>query len=74
MIEYGTLCLGLSFKTGIKLAQYQKIKRAMYQSTSTTVIEKLYDLELLFKLKADLLRFKKKKIREFKKPNTQRVA
>lgn len=46
----------------------------MNQSTSTIVIEKLYDLELLFKLKADLLRFKKKKIHEFNNSQTQKVA
>jgi hypothetical protein len=32
----------------------------MKTSTSTTVIERLIDLELIFKLKADLARFKKK--------------
>ena len=36
----------------------------MNKPTSTIVIEKLIDLELIFKLKADLVRFKKKKDQE----------
>lgn len=34
---------------------------AMNKSTSTTVIEKLIDLELISKLRADIFRFKRKK-------------
>jgi uncharacterized membrane protein len=44
----------------------------MNPSTSTTVIEKLIDLELISKLRADLLRFKRKK--EQQQNSTQQAA
>jgi hypothetical protein len=36
----------------------------MNKPTSTIVIEKLIDLELIFNLKADLSRYKKKKLQK----------
>lgn len=46
----------------------------MTASTSTIVIEKLIDLELVYKLKADLLKFKKKKTSEINKSESSKAA
>lgn len=46
----------------------------MNKSTSTTVIEKLIDLELIFKLKADISRYKKMKAGVHGKAPTPRAA
>lgn len=37
----------------------------MKKVSSTTVTEKLFDLELIFKLKADIARFKKRREQTF---------
>ena len=46
----------------------------MNRSTSTIVIEKLIDLELVFKLKADILRYKKKRATTLNKSPNPRAA
>lgn len=46
----------------------------MNSSTTTTVIEKLIDLELISKLRADLLRFKRKKEHNSQERESQKAA
>ncbi|MEJ6980566.1 hypothetical protein WG906_08910 [Pedobacter sp. P351] len=46
----------------------------MTASTSTIVIEKLIDLELVYKLKADLLKFRRKKTSVINKSEGSKAA
>lgn len=46
----------------------------MNKSTSTTVIEKLIDLELISKLRADISRFKRKKEYSVQKNDGSKAA